>query len=163
MASNNTDWNAIEALYRANKGSVLSIARDHGVTEGAIRARAKKGGWVRDPEGQKRQIVRAKMSGMAGVASGVTNYEVRNLIANEADQDIADMQAGLGVARACIRRLADMVDEAEGPRDVKTIVEANKGAIETIRKIRGLDEERPEDGGLAAINVRFVDADASAG
>ena len=24
----------------------------HGVTEGAIRARAKKGGWVRDPEGQ---------------------------------------------------------------------------------------------------------------
>ena len=32
---------------------------------------------------------------------------------------------------------------------------------ETIRKIRGLDEERPEDKGLPAINVRFVDADAS--
>lgn len=154
----NADWNAIEALYRANKGSVLSIAKEHGVTEGAIRARAKKGGWVRDPEGQKREIVRARMS---GVTSQVTNYEVRNVIASEAEQDIADMRAGLSVARACIRRLSDMVDDAEGPRDIKTIIEANKGAVETIRKIRGLDEERPEDKGLPAINVRFVDADAS--
>lgn len=152
--SKTTDWLAIEGLFRANQKSIRAIAEEHGITEGAIRARAKKHGWARDPEGTKRQMVRARM---AGVAQGVTQHEVRSAIANEAEQDIADMRAGLSVARACIRRLSDMVDEAEGPRDIKTIVEANKGAVETIRKIRGLDDDRPEDGGLPAINVKFVD------
>jgi hypothetical protein len=41
------DWTTIEASYRAGVGSLRAIAGGHGVTEGAIRARAKKAGWVR--------------------------------------------------------------------------------------------------------------------
>jgi len=41
------DWNAIEAAYRTGAGSLREIAAEYGVTEGAIRARAKKGGWAR--------------------------------------------------------------------------------------------------------------------
>jgi hypothetical protein len=41
------DWQAIEEAFRAGAQSLREIAGEHGVTEGAIRARAKKAGWVR--------------------------------------------------------------------------------------------------------------------
>lgn len=151
--SKQTDWNAIEALYRAGSKSVNAIAKDFGISEGTIRARAKKNGWVRDPEGTKREIVRARM---AGLTKGIANCEVRKTIENEADQDIADMQDGLAVARGCIRRLMEMVESAVDAREVKTIVEANKGAIETIRKIRGLDEMPAGGDDTSGIKVMFV-------
>lgn len=42
-----TDWAAVEADFRAGKLSNVQIANKFGVTEGAIRKRAKAGGWVR--------------------------------------------------------------------------------------------------------------------
>jgi hypothetical protein len=42
------DWAAVEADYRPNKLSLREIGKKHGCTEGAIRKRAKKEGWVRD-------------------------------------------------------------------------------------------------------------------
>lgn len=133
----NVDWIAIEAQYRAGSPSVNAIAKEFGVDEGTIRNRAKKHGWTRDAEGAKRQIVKSAMS---GIPNGIPNSEVRKIIEDEAGQDIRDMQAGLDVARACIAKLGQMVEMVDAPRDVKVIVEANKAAIETIRRIRGLDE-----------------------
>lgn len=42
------DWERIEADYRAGVLSLREIAGPHGVTEGAIRKRAKRDGWERD-------------------------------------------------------------------------------------------------------------------
>lgn len=42
------DWTAIEMQYRTSGVSVRNIAAQYGVTEGAIRQRAKKEGWERD-------------------------------------------------------------------------------------------------------------------
>lgn len=42
------DWEAIERDYRAGIMSLREIADPNGVTEGAIRKRAKRDGWVRD-------------------------------------------------------------------------------------------------------------------
>ena len=42
------DWELIEKLYRAGIASLREIAKDGGVTEGAIRKRAKRDGWTRD-------------------------------------------------------------------------------------------------------------------
>lgn len=41
------DWNLIETAYRAGARSLRGIASEQGITEGAIRARARKAGWVR--------------------------------------------------------------------------------------------------------------------
>ncbi|MDR3671477.1 MAG: hypothetical protein P4L36_11560 [Holophaga sp.] len=41
------DWEAIQEAFRAGAQSLREIAGKHGVTEGAIRARAKKAGWTR--------------------------------------------------------------------------------------------------------------------
>lgn len=44
------DWDAIERDFRAGSRAVTSIAGEHGITEGAIRKRAKRDGWVRLPK-----------------------------------------------------------------------------------------------------------------
>lgn len=130
------DWLAIEGAYRSGKGSLREIAGEHGITEGAIRARAKKLCWVRDPEGTKRERVKSLM---AGVAASVTQNALRN-IEDEAQQDASDMRMGLDVARAVLARLLDLVNQVEEVKDIKTIAESNRIAVETIRRIRGLDE-----------------------
>ncbi|TDN54639.1 hypothetical protein EC843_101685 [Buttiauxella sp. JUb87] len=42
------DWEKIEADYRAGLLSVREIASQHGISDTAIRKRAKKDGWIRD-------------------------------------------------------------------------------------------------------------------
>lgn len=130
------DWVAIEAEYRSTKRPVLQIAKQHGITEGTIRARARKNGWNRDSSGLKRQIVADSMS---GVTKGVTTDTIRNNIESEAQTDIDDMQTGLDIARNCLTNLLAVSLDCQDPRVIKTIIESNKLAIETIRKIRGLD------------------------
>lgn len=60
-ANDDVDWTAVEREYRAGVLSNQAIAAEYGVTEGAIRKRAKKGGWVR-AEGQ---LVRARAKQIA--------------------------------------------------------------------------------------------------
>jgi predicted DNA-binding protein YlxM (UPF0122 family) len=42
------DWEAIETAYRAGMMSLREIASQHGISEGAIRKRAKRDDWSRD-------------------------------------------------------------------------------------------------------------------
>lgn len=42
------DWERVEADYCAGIKSLREIAKEHGVTDGAVRKRAKAGGWARD-------------------------------------------------------------------------------------------------------------------
>lgn len=132
------DWIAIEGAFRAGKSSLREVANSHGITEGAIRKRAKQRGWLRDPEGAKRERVKALMAG-AGTREG-TQYAERTLD-EEAGQDVRDMGLGLQVARACLARLLAVVEEGDlEPKEIKCVAEANKIAIDTIRRIRGLDD-----------------------
>ncbi len=48
MAKAGVDWERIEADYSAGVKSLREIAAEHGVTEGTIRARAKKNEWPRN-------------------------------------------------------------------------------------------------------------------
>lgn len=143
----NADWLVIEVAYRTGFPSVRRIAQEHSISEATIRKRAKKEGWLRDPEGVKRELVRAAMSGSGtqkGTQSGTqTDEEVRKAIETEAGQDIDDMHNGLVAARQCIQKLRLMIEKANDPRDVKIIAEANRIAIEIIRRIRGLDDQPP--------------------
>lgn len=132
------NWHAIEVEYITSNRPVLQIANDHGVTEGAIRARAKKHGWVRDILPAKRAKVAQRI---AGITSGATSDDVRNALEKDVDDSVADMRAGLVLARCCIERLSGMVDAASDAKEIKVIAEANRIAVETIRSIRGLDDK----------------------
>lgn len=69
------DWPRIEADFRAGIKSLRQIGSEHGVSEGAIRKRAKKEEWTRDLE----KRIQAKADEL------VRNEAVRNTVRSEGD------------------------------------------------------------------------------
>ena len=69
----NPDWEAIETAYRAGVMSLREIASQHGISEGAIRKRAKRDDWSRD--------LNAKIQQKADDL--VRKQEVRRTVRNE--------------------------------------------------------------------------------
>lgn len=134
----NPDWLIIETEYRAGIRSLRDIASDQGISEGAIRKRAKKSGWVRDATKTVRETVKAHIAG-AGTQAG-THWALRTAIDQAAQSGIADMEMGLANARRVLGRVSELLEAIEKPADLKTLNDANAGAIETIRRIRQLDE-----------------------
>lgn len=101
------DWEAIEREYRAGQLSLREIGRIHGVTDTAIRKKAKLEGWARDLTDQVRATVRAKLvredSSQSGSQDG-SHPERAN------DRDIVDEMAarGVEVVRSHRRSLAQL-------------------------------------------------------
>lgn len=130
------DWISIEGEYRAGVESIRAIAEKHSVSDTAIRKQAKQKGWSRDPEGTKRQIVKAAMAGGSHESSQIALRTIEDAAAD----DIADMQRGLRISRMCLVNLETAAQVESEPRAIKVIVEATSAAIDSIRKIRGLDD-----------------------
>ena len=61
MATKQPDWEAIERAYRAGSLSIRTIAERNGVSDTAIRKKAKAIGWTRDLSEQVRKEVRNKL------------------------------------------------------------------------------------------------------
>jgi hypothetical protein len=135
--SKGTDWISIEGHFRSGLRALRDIAAEFGITEGAIRARAKKQGWTRDAAGTKRKMVADRM---AGVTQDVTQDVMRN-IECAAEQDTKDMSLALRGARAGLASAVAGLESGEADaKDTKVWSETIKLNVETIRKIRGLDE-----------------------
>jgi transposase-like protein len=139
------DFSAAALDYAAGGYSINALATKHGIPEPTLRRYAKREGWIKGSSDVKRELVREAMAGMSltdeAVTNDLTNDEaVRQIQLDEATQDVQDMNTGLAVARKSMGKLLTMVDSVDHPKDVKTIVEANKIAVETIRKIRELDD-----------------------
>jgi hypothetical protein len=61
MADKQPDWEAIERAYRAGALSIRTIAERNGISDTAIRKKAKASGWARDLSEQVRKEVRNKL------------------------------------------------------------------------------------------------------
>ncbi|WLG49121.1 hypothetical protein [Pseudomonas sp. FP1742] len=61
MAAKQPDWEAIERAYRAGALSIRTIADRNGISDTAIRKKAKASGWARDLSEQVRKEVRNKL------------------------------------------------------------------------------------------------------
>jgi hypothetical protein len=129
------DWTVIEVEYLAGTDTLRLIAERQGVTEGAIRARAKKYGWTRYPSKMKRAIVEARMS---GITQDITQ-DVMRKIEEAAALDVQDMERGLRICRLCLINLEQSANGASDPREIKIIIDATAAAVDSIRGIRGLD------------------------
>jgi hypothetical protein len=79
------DWEAIEREYRAGQLSIRAIASEHGITDTAIRKKAKEFGWKRLLADKVREEVREKL-----VRGG--SHEPR-----ADDEDIIDGASSIGV------------------------------------------------------------------
>lgn len=79
------DWDLIEADYRANRLSNRQIADKHQVSEGSIRARAKKYAWSKDLGEKVTQRIAAKLQRKAVPADS-----------NSTDEEIIEAAAATG-------------------------------------------------------------------
>lgn len=61
MTTKQPDWEAIERAYRAGALSIRTIAERNGISDTAIRKKAKAAGWARDLSEQVRKEVRNKL------------------------------------------------------------------------------------------------------
>ena len=138
------DWQAIEGEYCAGKKSIRAIAKEHGIDDGTIRARAKKQGWVRDPAGTQREKVKAHF---AGIPQTIPQCGVRNIEAGT-DRAITLEELALDNAELALRRVNDALqpDQALDSADLKRLSETNKINLEVIRTIFTLNDPEQRDG-----------------
>lgn len=138
-----TDWNAIKSEYLAGIVSIRKIGILYGISETAIRKKAKAEGWVRNPASAKAKRVAEKLATDLKSAEGVA----KTIIDDAVDQDVADMMLGLDVAREILGKVQERVRLEPDDRGLKVLSETLRLNIDTIRKIRGLDEkdDSPED------------------
>ncbi|MFS1538546.1 MAG: hypothetical protein ACL7BU_07420 [Candidatus Phlomobacter fragariae] len=95
-----SDWEAIESAYRAGSLSVRAIADKHGVTEGAIRKRAKKNGWLRNLTEKVREATRTKLvhneeRGISTQSKKPTDEDIIEQAASEAAEVVLGHRADL--------------------------------------------------------------------
>lgn len=62
MARRHIDWDSIEREYRAGQLSTREIAREHDVSDAAVRKKAKALGWERDLSQEVKTRVKAKVA-----------------------------------------------------------------------------------------------------
>lgn len=79
MASERTDWEAIEREYRAGQLSVREIGRQYDVTEGAIRKKAKAENWERALAAKVSAAVREKLVRADGTQTGTQDQRASNI------------------------------------------------------------------------------------
>lgn len=155
------DWEIIEGVYKAGARSLRDIAQEYGTSEAGIRRRAKKYGWVRDAVKTVRQIVNDKMA--AGImAHNETQDAVRRLMDDAIKAGVADMEMGISNARMILLRINNSLSIPElvlEPRDLKILCEANASAIETIRRIRQLDDPEKKQTQQPIIFTRVIGND----
>lgn len=135
------DWEPIERDYRAGIEPIYQIGIKHGVHEASIRTHARRCGWTRlDSKTEKRKRVEAALA--TGIDPSSTDEDpVQNVINQGVEQDIKDMRLGVDLSRKILNKVSQQIDVASAPRDLKILSETVAININTIRRIRGLDDK----------------------
>jgi hypothetical protein len=105
------DWEAIEREYRAGQQSLREIGRQFGVTEGAIRKKAKAEGWARNLLEAVRETAAAEL-----VRSEVRTADSRAIVAEAAGRVVEIVRSH----RKDIRGARDLASRLMGELDVTT-------------------------------------------
>lgn len=120
------DWERIEVDYRAGLLSVREIASAHGITEGAIRKRAKRDDWVRD----LKEKIHAKADDLVRKAEVRTEVRTERAVIDSNAQVIVDVRLSHRTDIARARTLAmKLLDELEIQTDNTDLLEQLETAL----------------------------------
>lgn len=136
-------WEAIERDFRMGVRAVTAIAQEHGITEGAIRKRAKKLGWVRDLNAK----VRAKADDLVRKAEVRAQVrEDQRLTENRQIEVEANIQKEV--------RLAQRADIQRGRRLCLKLLTELEQQTDQVPELGELGEilRRPDDKGQDKLN-----------
>lgn len=132
------DWERIEAQYRANTLSLREIASEHGITEGAIRKKAKTEGWERDLSAK----VKAKADAL--VRKEQVRSEVRKE-ATESEKQVVEIEAQVQ-ARIRLSHRKDIERNRNLLRKLVDELEQQTDNMDLLRKLGELMYDPDEKG-----------------
>ena len=130
------DWEAIEREYRAGQVSIVSLAKANGITEGAVRKRAKLNGWVRALGNRIREAVQEELT--RGTDDGTKQLRddeiVRTHAAIGADV-VRHHRHAIGRGRDLTLRLLDELDAATTKvGELQDMIEAETAGDKTSQR-----------------------------
>lgn len=167
--SKQTDWEAIEREYRAGQLSIREIARVHGVTDTAIRKKAKDLGWERSLADKVREAAREKLARGDGSQAGShpqrarTDREIVEAASLRGLEVVTshrrDLQQLHGLKRVLAGRLAEVLNgglpdgpclgERESPADMlEKLSRVTARLVPLERQAFNLDEGSDGEGGI---------------
>lgn len=151
MTTKAPDWEAIESAYRAGSLSIRSIAEKYGITEGAIRKKAKKEGWMRDLTGKVKAATKTKLVRTSGtqVRTPRTDEEIVEEAASEAAAVVLAHRTVLAQWRGIAGKLCTALESMEVTEDnhnefarsLNAGVDAQLKVIKGERQAYNLDTE----------------------
>ena len=136
------DWEAVERDYRAGTLSVRAISSGHGITEGAIRKRARRDGWQRDLSSEVRRAVRTKLV-RTTIERVPANADAAQIVEAAAERDVTIILAhrqDIAKHRALARQLLAELETTKG-LSLPTSVGVLKTLTETLRTLIALERE----------------------
>lgn len=164
MSANQPDWEAIEAAYRVGVLSVRAIAEQNGITDTAIRKKAKKEGWLRDLTDEVRRttrekLVRAEVRSDGSREPKKSDAEIVEEASDEAATVILSHRVGLARWRAIADKLCDALTDlpvvednlGDFSRALNAGVDAQLKVIKGERQSYNLDEDQSPEGATTVI------------
>ncbi|MCC8378639.1 hypothetical protein [Xenorhabdus sp. PB30.3] len=140
------DWEAIESAYRAGLLSLREIASQHGISEGAIRKRAKRDEWTRDLAAK----VKSRSDDM------VRKEEVRNQVRNEitlSERVLIEASAEV-ITKVRMEHRGDIRRAREIANALFDELGAECADIDALRQLGQLMQE-PDDNGRDRLNELY--------
>jgi hypothetical protein len=86
------DWDAIEKEYSKGIETNYAIGKEHGISEGAIRLRAKKFGWAKDLNEKIKLVAESKLRAKIYAQSTQAKFEERSEIETAADRQVETLE-----------------------------------------------------------------------
>jgi|GEM_PF-3417819 len=147
-------WVQIEADYRAGVRSLRDIASEAGITEGAIRKRAKRDQWQRDLKARISARAEEKVRTQAVRIAGTQ-------LTPETEQQVVEANADVEYAvrishRAGLQRLKELKDKLL--EQVTHESATHREAIDDLRKLTEIDE-KIRKGEREAFNIGDPDSE----
>ena len=102
-----TNWHRIEGEYRANKLSIRDIAAEFGISDTAIRKKAKELGWKRDLAPIVSKRTQEKLVRRAVKDKNASDAEVVDEISDRNATIIESHRSDIKIARGCASTLMD--------------------------------------------------------
>jgi hypothetical protein len=120
------DWELAERLYRAGQLSNVQIAAQIGITEGALRKRAKRDGWAKDLTEKVQKAVKTRLvrDEVRTADAGAAARTEREIIEQAAENAVAvvrshrkDLTAGQNTLALLFAQLQDAAANRDGELD----------------------------------------------
>lgn len=138
------DWLEAEALFRAGALSNQEIASRFGVSETAIRQRARKAGWLRASADARQQLVEGKLLEQRAEGADASGLNIGQIAELQAADDARVLTEAAELFRDGIRQAREMLPHCGTPDQIKKVMDAGQVAAVGYMRVRRLDARPPE-------------------